>query len=123
MEDLMLNFDDATRQNKEVIDIALKTYTDAAKSVQAIAAEAAGYSQKSFHDAVSHVETLTGAKSLEAAFELQSNFAKSYYENFVTEAAKLGEMYAGLAQSVYTPYQPTAAKAAAASKDLVTETA
>jgi hypothetical protein len=107
----MLNYDDATRQSKDAIDMALKTYTETAKSVQAIAAEAAGYSKKSFEDAVSHVETLSGAKSLEAAFELQSNFAKSYYENFVAEAAKIGEMYAGFAKSVYTPYQVAAQKA------------
>lgn len=119
----MLNFDDATRQNKEAIDTALKTYTDAAKSVQAIAAEAAGYSKKSFEDAVAHVETLTGAKSLEAAFELQSNFAKSYYENFVSEATKIGEMYAGLAKSVYAPYQPAATKAPAACENSVAEAA
>lgn len=107
----MLNFGDTTNQNKEIIDTALKSYTDAAKGVQAIAAEAAGYSKKSFEDAVSHVGTLSSVKSLEAAFELQSNFAKSYYENFVAEATKIGEMYAGLAKSVYTPYQPGASKA------------
>jgi len=119
----MFNFDDTTRHNKEAIDTALKTYADAAKSVQAIAAEAAGYSRKSFDDAVSHVGTLSGAKSLEAAFELQSNFAKSAYENFVTEAARLGELYAGFAKSIYTPYQPAAPTAAPASKDSVAEAA
>jgi phasin family protein len=119
----MFNFDDTTRDNKEAIDTALKTCADAAKSVQAIATEAADYSKKSFDDTVAHVETLSSAKSLDAVFELQSNFAKSYYENFVAEATRIGEMYAGLAKSVYSPYQPAAPKAAAASKDSVSEAA
>lgn len=119
----MLNSNDATKKDHDAIDTALKNYTDAAKSVQAIAVETAGYSQKSFQDAVAHVETLSSVKSLEAAFELQSNFAKTYYESFVAEAAKIGEMYAGLAKSVCTPYQSAATKAAAASKDSLTKAA
>jgi hypothetical protein len=119
----MLNFGDTTKQNSDMIDTALRNYTDAAKGVQAIAAEAAGYSKKSFDAAVSHVETMTGAKSLEAAFELQSNFARSYYENFVAEATKIGEMYAGLAKSVYTPYQAAATKPGGDDRDSVAEAA
>jgi hypothetical protein len=108
----MLNFEGASKSSKEVIDTALKGYVDAAKGLQAISVEAASYSKKSFEDAVAHVETLSGVRSIEAAFELQTNFAKSSYENFVAEATKIGQMFAGLATSVYTPYQATAAKAA-----------
>jgi hypothetical protein len=111
MEDLMLNFDKATKQNQDIIDTVLKNYADAAKSVQAITAEAADYSKKSFEDAVSHVGTLSSAKSLEAVLEMQNQFAKSYYENFVAEAAKIGDMYAGLAKSVYKPYRAASPEA------------
>jgi hypothetical protein len=109
----MFNFDDANRKSKEAMDNALKGYSEVAKNFQAIATEATEYSKKSFQDTVTHMETLAGVKSLEAAFELQSNFAKSYYEGFVSEATKMGEMYADLAKLVYKPYEAPVAKATA----------
>ncbi|MBB5572431.1 MULTISPECIES: phasin family protein [Rhizobium] len=113
----MFNFDEANKKGKEAMDTALKSYSDVTKGFQAIAAEAAEYSKKSFQDGVTHFETLAGVKSFEAAFELQTGFVKSSYENFVAEATKLGEMYADLAKTVYKPYEaPVAAATKAASK-------
>ncbi|WP_028748368.1 phasin family protein [Rhizobium mesoamericanum] len=116
----MLNFDEANRKSKEAMDTMLKSYSDTAKGFQAIAAEAAEYSKKSFQDTVTHFENLSGARSLEAAFELQTNYLKSAYDSFVAEATKLGEMYSDLARSAYKPYEapvatgtPKATKAAA----------
>ncbi|SCB56838.1 phasin family protein [Rhizobium aethiopicum] len=109
----MFNFDDANRKSKEAVDTALRNYSDTARGFQAIAAEAAEYSKKSFQDAVTHFETLAGAKSFEAAFELQTNYVKSSYERFVSETTKLGEMYADLAKSAYRPYEAPIAAAVA----------
>jgi phasin family protein len=102
---VMFNFDDANRKSKEAMDTALRSYSDTTKGFQAIASEAADYSKKSFQDAVTHFETLTGAKSFEAVMELQTSYAKSAYESFVAEATRLGEMYSDLAKSAYKPYE------------------
>ncbi|MBB4231497.1 phasin family protein [Rhizobium mongolense] len=102
----MFNFDDTSRKSKEAMDTMLKSYSDTAKGVQAIATEAAEYSKKSFQDAVNHFETLSGARSFETVFELQTGFIKSSYENFIAEATKMGEMYADLAKGAYKPYEP-----------------
>jgi phasin family protein len=107
----MFNFEEANKKSKEAMDTALKGYSESAKGFQAIAAETAEYSKKSFQDAVAHIETLAGAKSFETVFELQSNFVKSSYENFIAEATKLGEMYADLAKTAYKPYEAPIAKA------------
>jgi hypothetical protein len=102
---VMFNFDDASRKNKEAVDTVLRSYSETAKNFQAIASETAEYSKKSFQEAVTHFETLSGAKSFETVFELQSNYAKSAYEAFVAEATKLGQMYADLAKIAYKPYE------------------
>ncbi|QFY60005.1 phasin family protein [Rhizobium grahamii] len=113
----MLNFDDASRKSKEAMDTMLKSYSDTAKGFQAIAAEAAEYSKKSFQDAVTHMEALSGVRSVEAAFELQTGYVRSAYENFVAEATRLGEMYTDLAKSAYKPYEaPVATPPVKASK-------
>jgi len=107
----MFNFDEANKKGKEAMDTALKSYSDVSKGFQAIAAETAEYSKKSFQDGVTHFETLAGVKSFEAAFELQSTYVKSAYENFVAEATKLGEMYADLAKEAYEPAKSAVATA------------
>ncbi|ENN87000.1 hypothetical protein RHSP_13538 [Rhizobium freirei PRF 81] len=120
----MFNFEEVNKKGKEAMDTALKNYSDVSKGFQAIAAETAEYSKKSFQDGVTHFETLAGVKSFEAAFELQSNYVKSAYENFVAEATKLGEMYADLAKVAYKPYEaPVAAVTKAASKAAAPATA
>ena len=68
------------------------------KSWQAIAAEMADYSKKSFEQGTAATEKLLGAKSLDKAIEVQSEYVKSAYEGFVAEATKLGELYADLAR-------------------------
>ncbi len=107
----MFNFDDASKKSKEAIDAMLKNYAEVAKGYQAIAAEASEYSKKSFQDMASFMEQLSGVKSIESAFELQSSFVKSSYESFVSEATKMSEMYAELAKTAYKPYEAGIAKA------------
>ncbi|CAN7425885.1 phasin family protein [Rhizobium sp. LjRoot30] len=101
----MFNFDEASKKSKEAADTVLKGYSEVAKGFQAIAAESAEYTKKSFQDTVAHVEALAGVKSIEAAFELQTNFVKAAYEGFVAEATKLNEMYVDLAKTAYKPYE------------------
>ncbi|EHS50916.1 Phasin [Rhizobium sp. PDO1-076] len=101
----MINFDDANKKGKEAMEGMLKNYSEVTKGFQAIAAEATDYSKKSFQDVASFMESLTGVKSMEAAFELQTSFMKSSYEGFIAEATKMGEMYSELAKTVYKPYE------------------
>ena len=113
----MINgFEEIQKLGRDNVDVALKTATEVGKGFQAIAAEAVEYSKKSFQDTVTHFESLSGARSFEAAFELQTNYVKSAYENFVSEATKLGEMYSDLAKSAYKPYEAPAAATAKATK-------
>ena len=81
---------------------------------QAIAAEVADYSKKSFEDGTEAVEKLFGVKSLEKAIEIQTDYAKTAYEGFVAQATKIGELYADLAKETYKPFEAFAVKAAPA---------
>jgi hypothetical protein len=51
-----------------------------------------------------------GAKSIEQAVEIQSNYAKKAYDAYVAEMSKLGEMYAGLAKDAYKPVEAALGK-------------
>jgi hypothetical protein len=113
---MVKNFEEFQKYGKDNMDASLKSFGAVSKGVQAIAVEWADYSKKAFEQGTAATEKLFGAKSLDKAFEVQSEYAKTAYENFVAEASKLGELYADLAKETYKPFEAYMAKAGAAAK-------
>lgn len=107
---MLKNIDEMQKFSKDNMDAAMKSAGATSKSVQAIATEVTTYSKKSFEDGTAAFEKLLGAKTLEKAIEVQSEYAKSAYEGFVAEATKLGELYADLAREAYKPFEGYLAK-------------
>jgi phasin family protein len=107
---MLKNFEDIQKLGKDNVDVAMKQFGTVSKGWQAIASEFADYSKKSFEDGSAALEKLFGAKSLEKAIEVQSEYAKTSYEGFVAEATKLGELYTDLAKESYKPFEGLLAK-------------
>jgi hypothetical protein len=110
MIDMLKNFDDVQKLNKDNLDIAMKSFGAVSKGLQAIAVEVADYSKKSFEDSSAAFEKLLGVKSLEKAIEIQSDYAKSAYEGFVAGATRIGELYADIAKETYKPFEVAVGK-------------
>ena len=102
---MMNGFEELQKASKEGMTKAMESYGAFSKGMQAIAAESADYSKKSFEDGAAHMEALIGAKSVDVAFEAQSDFVKSAYEGAVSQATKLGELYADLAKDAMKPFE------------------
>jgi len=102
---MMKNFDDMQKYGKDHMDSTMKAWGQVSKGVQAIAAETADYSKRSFEEGSAALEKLLGAKSLEKAIEIQTAYAKTAYEGFVAQATKMGELYADLAKETYKPFE------------------
>lgn len=107
---MVKNFDEMQKFGKDNMDATLKSWGALSKSAQAIAVEIADYSKKSFEDGSKAIERLFGARSLEKAIEIQSEYAKASYEAFVAEATKLGELYVDLAKETYKPFESSFVK-------------
>jgi len=110
---MVKNFDDLQKLSKDNMDMTLEQLGAVSRGFQAIAAEMADYSKKSFEESTALAEKLLGSKSLEKAVELQSAYMKSAYESFVTEATKISELYADLAKEVCKPFEGSVAQASA----------
>ncbi len=104
------NYDDLQKVGSDGLDVAVKQWGALTKGVQAIASEVADYSKQSIEASAVAAEKLFGAKSLEKAIEVQSEFAKSAYEGFVARSGKLGTLYAELAKEAYKPLEGYFAK-------------
>ncbi len=107
----MQSFEDASKAGKEFMDTGLKSFASLSKNVQAISVEATEYSKKAFETGTATIEKLMSAKSLDKAFEVQTDYAKQAYEGFVAQATKMGELYAEMAKDAYKPFESVVAKA------------
>ena len=106
-----MNTDQMQKFGKDAMDMAQASFGAWTKNAQAIASEVADYSKKSFEDSSAAWEKLMGAKTVESAMEVQSEYLKSSYEDFVAQSTKLGELYADLAKEAYKPFEGVMAKA------------
>jgi phasin family protein len=104
-------FGEADAFGKEFIDSGLKSFASLSKGIQAIALDATEYTRKSYEDGSAAFQKLAASKSPEAAFEVQSAYAKSAYEGFVAEATRMVDLYAELARDAYKPFEEAAPRA------------
>jgi hypothetical protein len=107
---MLKNFEDIQKLGKDHVDVTLQQFGTVSKGWQALATEFADYSKKSFENGSAALEKLIGAKSLEKAIEVQSEYVKSAYEGFVAQTTKFGELYTDLAKETYKPLEGFLAK-------------
>jgi len=104
------NFDEFQKFGKEQLEAVSSVAASLAKGFQTIAAETTDYSKKSIESNSAYMEKLLGAKSLDNAIQIQSEYAKSTYEGFVAQATKISEIYTNLAKEAFKPVESAFAK-------------
>jgi hypothetical protein len=110
MTTLTPTFEDFEKFSKQQLDAVNAVAASVAKGLQEIAAESSDYSKKAFATGSATVEKLLGAKSVETAIQIQTEFAKSTYEGFVAQANKINEIYVKLATEAFRPVEAAFAK-------------
>ncbi len=104
------SFEDFQKFSKQQLDTVNAATATVAKGLQEIAAETSDYSKKTFAASSAVVEKLLGAKSVESAIQIQTEYAKSAYEGFVAQATKMNEIYVKLASEAFKPVETAIAK-------------
>ncbi len=110
----MIQLDQIQKLGKDNADAALKTFGAVSKSAQTIAVETADFAKKSFEQSTATIEKLVGAKTLDKAIEIQTDYLKNAYEGFVAQSTKIGDLYAAVAKDAFKPYEGLVAKPAGA---------
>jgi phasin family protein len=102
----MINgFDDVQKIGRESVNRALESFGALSRGWQTMATETAGFSKQSFEESAAHLEKLFGAKSIDVAFEAQSDFLRASYEKAVGQAARFGELYMDLVKQATKPFE------------------
>ena len=93
------------RASKASLDAVFRAWGEAGRGVQTITSEVTEYSKRAFEDATCAFEQLIGAKSVEQAFEIQSQYTKKAYDAHMAALTKLGEMYVNVTRSAFKPVE------------------
>lgn len=107
---MMFKVEDFQNYGKEQFENVVASATTVQNGLTAIATAYGDYSKKSYEDTKSFVEKLTGARSLDKAFEAQSEYAKAAYETFVADSQKIAGLYGDIAKQVCKPLESLVAK-------------
>ncbi len=102
---MVASLDSVQKLGKEQFEAVSAAAAAVTKGWQTIAAETTDYSKKSFEKSRVLAEKLIAVKKLDEALQLQSDFAKSAYEDFLAEATKLGELYTSMAKEAFKPIE------------------
>lgn len=105
MMTMIQQFDQIQKLGQNNVDAAMKTFGVVTKGAQTIAVETADFAKKSFETSTATFEKLAGAKSLDKAIEIQTDYLKTAYEGLVAQTTKLSELYANVAKEAFKPLE------------------
>ena len=88
---------------KKNIEAAVESVTAATRGAEALSAQALAYSKKSWEDGVSAAQALASAKSVQEVIELQTAFAKSAMEAYLSEVTKMTDVMSASVKDSFKP--------------------
>jgi phasin family protein len=90
---------------KDNAEAMLKSANAAGKGIETINSEVFAYARKSAEESVAAAKAVLSSKTVEEAFQLQSEFGKAVFESYVDQLAKFGDMALATARHSAEPLQ------------------
>jgi len=100
--------EELAREELKAADAAARPISE---SVQLFAAEAKNYARTYFEGRAAFSAALLGAKTLDAAVQMQTSYAISAYARFLAHLLKVGGLYGTLLGAALKPVEKVTAKA------------
>lgn len=100
-----LNFDDIRELGKSQLEAVTSATSSTTKGLRAIAAEATDYSKQSLDNSRAYFEKLLRVQKLDDIIELQSEFYRTAYGDFIARASKVGELCSNIAKETFASAQ------------------
>ena len=90
---------------KETVEAYTRAANVAAKGAETLHNEIFAWSKQSMEDAIAQTKALMATKSVHEAFELQSDFAKTQFDGYVSQMTKLDEIVVATTKESFAPFQ------------------
>jgi phasin family protein len=94
-------------------EMIVRSYGELNKTFQTIAERWTDFSKQSFEDAIRAWQQMIRAKSPDQLLQIQSEYAKKAYDNWMAEVSKLDDMYSSVARDGYEPVEQAVTEKAA----------
>jgi len=91
VEKSLAALNEVNAQSKKNLEALVASTTAATKGAEALGAQAMAFSKAIFDTNVSAAKSLAGAKSVQEVVELQTAFAKSALETYMSEFGKMSD--------------------------------
>jgi len=98
---MFINSEEIKTLGLNQVDALTAAATSTAKGLLAITTEATGYSKKSVENGFALWEKLLHTRKPDEIVQLQSDFGKAAYDDFIAGATKISNIYTDLAQEVF----------------------
>src|SRR6201996_916155 len=102
-EKAVKNYDTVLGYGKDTVEAYMKSATVAGKGIESINSEIYSYSKDAIEESIAAGKAILGSKSIHEAFELQTDFAKSAFESYVSELTKFSELFSSTAKDSFAP--------------------
>ena len=104
-EKAVKSYDQILSFGKDNAEAVLKSANAAGKGVESFNTEVLAFARKSTEDSVTAAKAVLSSKTVEEAFQLQSEFSKQLFETYVDQLAKFGDMALATARNAAEPIQ------------------
>lgn len=88
---------------KKNLEALVESAAAAQKGAEALSQQAVSFSKKSWEDGMAAAQSLTQARSIQELLELQTNWAKSAAETYLSEAARAAETFTASMKDSFKP--------------------
>lgn len=87
------------------VEAATASAAAVSRGVQQIASEASAYAKRSIEDGSAATSRLMGAKSLDGAVQVQTEYAKAALEGLMAQAGRMGSLLASVGKDAVEPFE------------------
>jgi phasin family protein len=94
---------DMNVQSKRNMEAMVASVTAASKGAESLGAQAMAFSKKAAEEHMAATKSLSGAKSLQEAVELQTAYAKSFLDSYLAELNRWSETVSGSVKESMRP--------------------
>ena len=99
------SYDEATALNKESIDAVVQAGEVLTKGAETVGKAYYEITQASAEASVEATKAMMGAKTAKEFVEIQAEFARTSFDNFLSESTRLSEMSMKVANEAFEPLQ------------------
>ena len=92
VEKSLAQLNEFNTHSKKNLEAVIASVTASTKGVEALSAEAMAYSKKAVEDQVAIAKSLSGAKSIQEAVELQTTYAKTALDAYIAGVSKMSDI-------------------------------